>query len=267
MSSSDIESGAFPAVTVVLTSCNRFDLLERTLASFAAQNDYPIRRFILIEDSGNAHVQDVADKFPELNIEITVNSPSLGQFRSVDKAYSMVDTEFIFHCEDDWEFSLPHVIRDSLRLMEADPSIALVWPRSDAGAPPWMKKEPRQEFNGVSMRPIDPKAHHVWGNFTFNPGLRRLSHYKMMSGGYAAMGEARTSVYLKRRGYRAVILTNGGVRHIGGEGRSTGCAFATVSPRAKISKFLAKMNRTRVSIRRRLSHAKWKFSLLFQSAT
>ncbi|WP_349042821.1 glycosyltransferase [Agrobacterium sp. SORGH_AS 787] len=260
--STDIESVVFPAVTVVLTSCNRFDLLERTLASFSKHNSYPIHRFILIEDSGNDAVRDVTTKFPELNIEVVINSPSLGQFCSIDKAYSMVDTEFIFHCEDDWLFTRPNVVGDSVLLMEADSSVTLVWPRNDLGAPRWMKKEKQQVVRGVSMRPIDPKAHHVWGNFTFNPGLRRLSHYKKMPGGYTVMGEARTSIYLKRQGYRALILADGGVHHIGGDGRSTSFEGAT-NMLAKLSRFSTRLKRVPISLTRRLSHLKWKFSLLF----
>jgi hypothetical protein len=37
-------------VTLVLTSCGRQDLLERTLDSFFVYNTYPIREFIVIED-------------------------------------------------------------------------------------------------------------------------------------------------------------------------------------------------------------------------
>ena len=47
-------------VTVVLTSCNRQDLLERTLDSFFLHNTYPIREFIVIEDgdgSKNDHLR------------------------------------------------------------------------------------------------------------------------------------------------------------------------------------------------------------------
>jgi len=43
--------------------------------------------------------------------EVLVKNPverfklkNIGQIKSIDKAYSMVDTEYIFHCEDDWEF-------------------------------------------------------------------------------------------------------------------------------------------------------------------
>ena len=35
---------------------------------------------------------------------VLVNGSSLGQQRSIDIAYGKVESEFIFHCEDDWEF-------------------------------------------------------------------------------------------------------------------------------------------------------------------
>ena len=41
------------SVTVVITSCNRVDLLERTIDSFIKYNTYPIDRYILIDDSAN----------------------------------------------------------------------------------------------------------------------------------------------------------------------------------------------------------------------
>lgn len=40
-------------VTLVITSCNRFDLLKKTIESFSRNNTYPIREVIIIEDSGN----------------------------------------------------------------------------------------------------------------------------------------------------------------------------------------------------------------------
>lgn len=53
-------------VTVVLTSCNRQDLLERTLDSFFLHNTYPIREFIVIEDgdgSKNDHLRSRYEKY------------------------------------------------------------------------------------------------------------------------------------------------------------------------------------------------------------
>ena len=247
-------------VTVVLTSCARFDLLRETLASFQQHNDYPLARFLLIEDSGDAAVFDVVQEFPQLKIEVVLNNPSIGQHASIDRAYSMVDTEYIFHCEDDWLFLRKGIIADSVALMDNDQSIALVWARGDEGAPPWVKKSPRIVQSGVLIRPIDPKAHHLWGNFTFNPGLRRLSHYRMMPGGYVVNAEGRTSIFLKRRGYRMVILAETGVSHIGGGERSTGSPTASIKQQTDArsgAKFFRKLKRLPRSLKLRVSHAMW----------
>ena len=37
-------------VTVVITSCGRLDLLDKTLSSFMEFNTYPIEKFIIIDD-------------------------------------------------------------------------------------------------------------------------------------------------------------------------------------------------------------------------
>src|SRR4029077_4028216 len=71
-----------------------------------------------------------------------------------------------------------------------------------------------------------------WHGFTFNPGLRRLSDYRLLGGSYekqkrtmyvvaktptaALPFEAEASAFYRRLGYQAVILDEGGyVRHIG----------------------------------------------------
>lgn len=250
-------------VTVVLTSCNRFDLLDRTLDSFFLHNDYPIHRFILIEDSGLESVRAITSRYKQVNIEVIVNNPGIGQWASIDKVYSMVSTEYIFHCEDDWLFLRPGILRESLALMEADSSIALVWARGDQGAPAWVKRKPVETCAGVRIRPIDPKAHHLWGNFTFNPGLRRLSHYKLMKGGYSSHGEGGTSLFLKRAGYRMVILAETGVGHIGGEGRTTGgpAASLAITSRPKRKTWKTRVKRIPRSVKLRVSHMAWKATL------
>ena len=40
-------------VTFVLLSCGRLDLLEKTLNSFLRYNNYPIERYIIVEDSAD----------------------------------------------------------------------------------------------------------------------------------------------------------------------------------------------------------------------
>ena len=74
------------AVTVVLTSCARFDLLERGLRSFFEKNTYPIERFLLIEDSGDKTAREIAKAVDE-SIEVHVAAVRRGQSASIDYAY------------------------------------------------------------------------------------------------------------------------------------------------------------------------------------
>lgn len=213
-------------ITFVLTSCGRFDLLEETLASLVATNDYPIERYLIVEDSGDDAVLKMRERFPELDLEIHINRPHLGQMRSIDKAYAMVATPFVFHCEDDWRFTRRGIVAESVAVLEAFPDVVMVWPRGDgAGSaeqgPEWLRRTPVSTHAGISYRAIDPAAHHRWGTFTFNPGLRRMADYRLLPGGYTATGgEGATSLAYKRLGFRMVLLEEGGVSHIG-KGRST----------------------------------------------
>jgi hypothetical protein len=47
----------------------------------------------------------VIEEFGDV-FDVIVNKKRMGQLFSIDKAYSVVDTEYIFHCEDDW---VPHL--------------------------------------------------------------------------------------------------------------------------------------------------------------
>ena len=77
-------------VTFILTSCGRLDLLEQTLNSFLRYNNYPIERYIIVEDSAD---KDVYAKCIDLNtkygniFEFIFNEEKLGQTKSIDKAY------------------------------------------------------------------------------------------------------------------------------------------------------------------------------------
>jgi hypothetical protein len=235
-------------VTFVLTSCGRFALLERTLASFFATNTYPIQRYIIIEDSGDPEVFAICERFPGVPLEIHLNRPPLRQMRSIDKAYAMVDTEFVFHCEDDWLFTKPGVIEQSITLLEAFANVCMVLPRSP-GEVGEMARLPVESESGVRYRPIDPRPHHHWGGLSLNPGLRRMSHYRRAPSFEKLGSESAASAAYKRMGLRMVMLEDGGVVHIG-HGQSAN----TLRRRHAVPRALARVRRSLVS---RLQHELW----------
>ncbi len=110
-------------VTLVITSCGRFDLLKQTIESFDKYNSYPIKEVVVMENSGDKSIYSVIPEHWLPYCEIILNNPKLGQIKSIDLAYSKVKTNYIFHCEDDWLFYRDRFIEDSFIALKSDENI------------------------------------------------------------------------------------------------------------------------------------------------
>lgn len=172
-------------ITVVITSCNRFDLLKITLDSFIKYNTYPIKKIIIIEDSGKKNINNFClVDYPNENFQLIYNEKNIGQIESIDKAYSFVDTKWIFHCEEDWIFTKKGFIEESLRIfkLEGD-KLFTVWLRpynSTSGHP--IVKADNKDYNYMNrdFSYFYQGIKHTWCGFTFNPGLRRSKDALLM---------------------------------------------------------------------------------------
>lgn len=210
-------------VTVCITSCGRWNLLQATLDSFLKLNKYPIAKYLLHEDSGDIKIfEKIKEKYPF--IECIRSESNVGLLKSIDNLYALVETPYIFHLEDDWYFEgNPNFIEQSLEVLE-NPNIHQVWIRQ--GIPEdWLE---RQVVSGYRM--VKQSHFGDWCGFSFNPGLRRLSDYKQMfPNGYdvlnthgvnSVLNEHECNQVASAQGYRAAILNNRVCRHLG-EGKST----------------------------------------------
>lgn len=213
-------------ITVVVTSCNRHDLLARTLASFRSfETEGRVARILVAED-GDADASQVCQSF---GAEHFRTGERVGQIKLIDRAYAMVDTPYIFHLEDDWEFYRSGFMEKSRAFLELDPKILLVQLRAwnDTGGHPVSHAAPDHSFGVMATGYCN-----CWHGFTFNPGLRRLSDYHLLGASYekqprtmyvvaktptaALPFEVEASAFYHRLGYQAVILDEGGyLRHIG----------------------------------------------------
>ena len=210
-------------ITLVVTSCGRLNLLQRTLYSFLKFNTYPIAEAIIIEDSGKLDLRaslDIEFPFP---VTIIQNETNLGQIKSIDIAYSQVKMPYIFHCEDDWEFYKPGFIETSLDILRQDPAVLCVWLRAhDDTMGHQIEILPHGRYNYMALN-----FDRYWHGFTFNPGLRRthdcmrlhpFSDLKVLVKKKPMMiGEIDLAGYYKMLGYRAAITNDeeGYIRHIG----------------------------------------------------
>jgi len=218
-------------VTLIITSCNRLDLLKRTIVSFEKFNTYPIKEAIIIEDSGKTKVNDQLNQLYGKKYKIIFNTPPLKQIGSIDRAYKEVNTEYIFHCEDDWEFYRPNFIEDSIEILESNPKIKQVALRSIHHDT--LINHPTV---GIVNKFIDIKGHRVyklimkdcfseydWVTCSFNPGVIRKKDYDLI-GTYSSRAntEGEISKWYKDKGFYSVALENDAVKHIGWDDSSMG---------------------------------------------
>lgn len=229
-------------ITFVLTSCGRVDLLEKTLDSFLKWNNYPIEDYIITEDSTDSMVFEDCKKLNrekyDNKLKFIFNHEKLGQTKSIDKAYSMVKTPYIFHCEEDWNFYRAGFIKQSIDLLNIYPNILQAWirPKSDGHinriAPlvfkvngiPFRKVLPVTFSTGRILKDGNREIVKNYNGFSFNPGVKRLRDYKLLNGGYSSYNQEHLIDYFYRdAGYIVVSLgknnTDGWVNHIGNNRR------------------------------------------------
>ncbi|MFK3776736.1 glycosyltransferase family 2 protein [Agrobacterium sp. NPDC089420] len=247
-------------LTVVLTSCRRPDLLVETLGSFFATNDYPLHEFIIIEDSDDASVLGVPSLYPEQPIRIILNGRNLGQHRSIDVAYSQVQTPFILHLEDDWVFPVAGMVGRGVEILRRDAGIFLVQLRTDADLPATIRRRSRMEL-GTGYWRIPPTAHRVWHSFTFNPTVKRLADYRKLPHGYAGFPtEAAISLHYKENGDIMAWLEGTGVRHSGcgrsNYGRKGERGLAGFAKKLKRFFSVATLQKWQRSFGRQVAHAR-----------
>lgn len=205
-------------ITLVVTSCARFELLKRTLESFDVFNTAPIRSVIITEDSGDEAVRQCIPEHWREHTQFLINNPRLGQLRSIDAAYALIKTRWVFHCEDDWVFYRPGFVEDSLVLLEDDPQALQVWLRSHAHDlmvhSPYVYLGERRVVAGVPCYVLGSHKED-WQGFSLNPGLRRLDDYKAHAPYSGFSGEKELSRLYAEKNRYALILENDAVLHTG----------------------------------------------------
>ena len=180
----------YKEVSVVVTSCNRPDLLEKTLDSFNDFNTYPIKKFIVIDDSGVVGCNnDLIKKYPF--IKFIDNPKNIGQVRSIDKAYAMITTPYVFHMEEDWEFYKEGFIEACLDVIDLDEKIVCVWTR-DPNDTPHPSIDPTYAINGRGVRRLIWGFDGHWHGFTFNPSMRKMADYP--KDGYTPIGRELNTI-------------------------------------------------------------------------
>lgn len=218
-------------VTVILTSSGRFDLLRITIESFLKFNTYPIKHWVINDDSGLSIPYELVNDFPF--IEWFPQLPRViikNQIASLDLLWSKVTTPYAMVLEDDWEFTREGFIEDSMRILEDEDNdqILQVWliqPEEHNVSPiQWGYGNSEFQYGIFKRMP------QLWSWHRFNPSLKRLEDYKRIApfSKHTAFNpakpwkaEADISQVYHKLGYTAGILPEAYMIHRG-EGRHVG---------------------------------------------
>jgi hypothetical protein len=211
-------------LTVIFFSCHRLGVLERVISAFNKFNTYPVREFIIVNDSGDQfmHAQ-LKQLYPEYTL--ILNETNEGVIKSMDIGYSQIKTEYFFSSEDDLEITKCGFIERSLSIMQERSDIEEVWLAN------W-NTHPTEELvyrtiNNVYYKLIQDNYMpgddgNAWHGFSMACALKRMSDYRKVAP-YAdipyhdtiwhreqAIGEA-----YHKLGYRTAILLEDYVKYIG----------------------------------------------------
>ncbi len=198
-------------VTLVLTSCGRLDLLEQTIKSIPKLVLDNIPQKIIIDDSVNPDVYLQLQNAEYLSgWDRVLNEEKLGQAASIHKAYSLVQTDYVFHCEDDWEFENFDFVKPSLEILEKYDNLVQVTFRKDSPHP---THNEIYEENERAFKVLIP-GYNGWPGFTYNPNIFRFSAYTRL-GSCVGMTEKEVGIFYKNAELFTAALERRVVRHLG----------------------------------------------------
>ena len=106
-------SSCFDKTSFVLTSCGRFDLLQRTIA----RSPWVFAEKSLIDDSGHHHA--TLDTLKDRGFLILNNPTPKGQPYSIDRAYAHTSDPYIY----DWAFDQ---LDFSAHVLDLNPRLSLI---------------------------------------------------------------------------------------------------------------------------------------------
>jgi hypothetical protein len=209
-------------ITVVITSCNRIELLKKTIDSFNAMNTYPVESFIIVEDSVNSEMhRELCALYPDYTL--LINGKNHGLVESIDRAYALVKTPWVFHIEDDYEFIKQGFIEASINVVTNNHFVMQVWLENMNNQPidTTVLTGGGTPYHYASLDGMD----HIWHGFSFHPGLRNMRIYKEIAPwtqwspkeDFLALRECKIGEEYLRKGYRAAVLTEEYCKHIGGQ--------------------------------------------------
>lgn len=157
--------------SLLVTSCDRDDLLEKTITTYLRNAEVAPREIIIVDNGPKRPMPAFLNRLKHLGVRWINEGMNRGQIYSCDRLWQECKYEYAMWMEEDWVFVCGDFIKKSFEILEKYPEVLTVTLRGDWGHP--LISDSRFPF-----KIAEPAWKGVWGGFTFNPGLRRKSDYK-----------------------------------------------------------------------------------------
>jgi glycosyltransferase involved in cell wall biosynthesis len=111
--------------TVFILSCDRLELLDRTIKSYLRTEDCPTKK-VIVDDSAKDGVFEHLVKQYGGMFDVICFPENRGQWWAMDFMVSFCGTEYVFYVEDDWEFLKGGYLEKSKSILRKHRDIGIV---------------------------------------------------------------------------------------------------------------------------------------------
>lgn len=201
------------AVTIVIMSAGRKEYLQQTIESLKEHFIYDQDKtfwYIIDDFPDSFETREYIESQPIFDLKI-FNPVNIGLGYSLNRIYSEISTEFVFHCEDDWLFLWDVPVSRMIQLLRENPNLRQLTLHSG-------KVKPKFEHK-VKLTNKDFAETH-FKTFTFNPHLA-LTNIFIQNQPFPLMySELEYTLKLERAGYSVSGIIDYGseiiyVQHLG----------------------------------------------------
>ena len=201
-------------VTLCLTIGKRPDLLKRTLDSLLG-----LCRFSHIIAINDFRDEDTNEMFRSLcpQGQLICLDRQMGHHKAVDFMYSLINTPYVLHCEDDWLFDVSIDLERATHLLDSDHHISQICFRKidDFNLSETDRSKVFEVPDAVQPYFRMDSLHNQWHGYTFNPHLANLDLWKSLGGFYKFDKERHISRHLRSQSRFTAYMNPGCCVHIG----------------------------------------------------
>lgn len=161
-------------ISLLVTSCNRHDLLNQTLTSFYNSVDIEPQEVVIYEDSDAPMPQWLnTGEWKGRNLRWISDGIRRGQAYACTRLIAEAKYPYVLWWEDDWLTQQGDFVRASKEILDKYPKVIQISLRGNTGWHPLA--DPDEIDDRAKFKLAMPYWHGVWGGWSWNPGMRRKS--------------------------------------------------------------------------------------------